>query len=85
MDKNVPYSRICQWSPIVPSLLPDSKENPVLCRKMTVRAVKTIEKDEEILASYYDANVSVQIFSFLLCIEGLNFLLLHPVCCRTFF
>jgi hypothetical protein len=27
---------------------------------MTVRAVKTIEKDEEILASYYDANVSVQ-------------------------
>jgi len=26
---------------------------------MTLRAVKTIEKDEEILASYYDANVSV--------------------------
>jgi hypothetical protein len=26
---------------------------------MTVRAVKTIEKDEEILASFYDANVSV--------------------------
>ncbi len=31
----------------------------MLCRMMTVRAVKTIEKDEEILASYYDANVSV--------------------------
>jgi hypothetical protein len=28
---------------------------------MTVRAVKTIEKDEEILASYDDSDVSVQI------------------------
>jgi hypothetical protein len=53
----------------VPSSLPDSKENPVLDRTMTLRAVKTIEKDEEILASYYDANVSVQIFSTLLSIQ----------------
>jgi hypothetical protein len=41
-------------------LLPDINEDPVLCRTMSMRAVKTIEKDEEILASYYDANVSVQ-------------------------